>query len=48
LDLLPGDKLFLYTDGILEMRNDANEQFGEEDCWRYSERPLSPRQMLLR
>ncbi len=30
LNLLPGDKLFLYTDGILEMRNNDNEQFGED------------------
>jgi sigma-B regulation protein RsbU (phosphoserine phosphatase) len=29
-ELRPGDKLFLYSDGILEMRNQANEQYGEE------------------
>ncbi|MGE5614318.1 MAG: SpoIIE family protein phosphatase [Bacillota bacterium] len=29
-ELRPGDKLFLYSDGILEMRNAANEQYGEE------------------
>jgi len=27
--LQSGDKLFLYSDGILEMRNDTNEQYGE-------------------
>ncbi len=49
LDLLPGDKLFLYTDGILEMRNDANEQFGEERLLEILLKGrLSPRQMLLR
>lgn len=26
----PGDKLFFYSDGILEMRNNFNEQYGEE------------------
>lgn len=25
-----GDRLFLYTDGIMEMRNSENEQFGED------------------
>jgi sigma-B regulation protein RsbU (phosphoserine phosphatase) len=28
--LQSGDRLFLYSDGILEMRNAANEQYGEE------------------
>ncbi len=28
--LYKGDKVFFYTDGIIEMRNRANEQFGEE------------------
>lgn len=28
--LQPGDRLFLYSDGILEIRNKANEQYGEE------------------
>ena len=28
--LKPGDRLFFYTDGIMEMRNNANEQFGED------------------
>lgn len=28
--LYKGDKVFFYTDGIMEMRNPANEQFGEE------------------
>lgn len=30
LDLYPGDKLFLYSDGILELRNKQNEQYGED------------------
>lgn len=49
LDLMPGDKLFLYTDGILEMRNSENEQFGEErlvDILLKGRR--SPRQTLLK
>ena len=28
--LFKGDKVFFYTDGIVEMRNPENEQFGEE------------------
>lgn len=28
--LQKGDKLFLYTDGIVELRNNKNEQFGED------------------
>ena len=30
VSLQPGDKLFLYSDGILEMRNKQNEQYGED------------------
>lgn len=30
IDLQSGDKLFLYSDGILEMRNKKNEQYGED------------------
>lgn len=30
LSLQSGDKFFLYTDGIIEMRNSQNEQFGED------------------
>ncbi len=29
-DLQSGDKLFLYSDGILEMRNEKGEQYGED------------------
>lgn len=29
-ELCPGDRIFLYTDGIIEMKNSRNEQFGEE------------------
>lgn len=28
--LSPGDRIFFYTDGIVEIRNEKNEQFGEE------------------
>ena len=28
--LQKGDRLFLYTDGIIELKNKSNEQFGEE------------------
>lgn len=30
IDLHSGDKLFLYSDGILELRNKQNEQYGED------------------
>lgn len=30
VNLQPGEKLFLYSDGILEMRNKDNEQYGED------------------
>lgn len=30
ISLGKGDRLFFYTDGIIEMRNQQNEQFGEE------------------
>ena len=30
VSLQPGDKLFLYSDGILETRNENNEQYGED------------------
>ena len=30
VNLQSGDKLFLYSDGILEMRNEHNEQYGED------------------
>lgn len=30
VSLEPGDKLFLYSDGLLEMRNKNNEQYGED------------------
>lgn len=30
ISLEKGDRLFFYTDGIIEMRNQQNEQFGEE------------------
>lgn len=49
LDLLPGDKFFLYTDGILEMRDINNEQFGEERLLEILLKgQLDPRKMLLK
>lgn len=30
INLSSGDRFFMYTDGILEIRNEANEQFGED------------------
>jgi sigma-B regulation protein RsbU (phosphoserine phosphatase) len=30
VDLKPGDKIFLFTDGVSEMRNQSNDMFGEE------------------
>lgn len=49
LKLFPGDKLFLYTDGILEMRNNDNEQFGEERLLEILLKGhLSPKQTLLK
>jgi serine phosphatase RsbU (regulator of sigma subunit) len=41
--LVPGDVLVLYTDGVTEARNDAGEEYGEErlieGLRRYRERP---------
>jgi sigma-B regulation protein RsbU (phosphoserine phosphatase) len=49
LELLPGDRFFLYTDGILEMKNSENEQFGEERLLEILlNGHLSPRQTLLK
>lgn len=35
LDLNPGDKIFLYTDGIVEAQNISNELYGEERLLNY-------------
>lgn len=48
IKLQPGDKLFMYTDGILEMKNETNEQYGEErllDILLKSD--LKPKQLLM-
>lgn len=33
----PGDRCFLYTDGVLEAKNSAREQFGSSRCLRFLE-----------
>lgn len=48
LKLYSGDKLFLYSDGILEMRNKQNEQYGEERLLDIIlNNGLKPKQLLL-
>ena len=48
IGLQSGDKLFLYTDGILEMRNRQNEQYGEERLVNILLNDTSkPKQLLL-
>jgi sigma-B regulation protein RsbU (phosphoserine phosphatase) len=48
LKLHSGDKLFLYSDGILEMRNKDNEQYGEERLLDIMlNNSLKPKQLLL-
>ncbi len=43
-----GDKLFLYSDGILEMRNAENEQFGEDRLLNVLlNSDMKPRKLLL-
>ncbi len=43
-----GDKLFLYSDGILEMRNKESEQYGEERLLDIVlNNSLTPKQLLL-
>jgi sigma-B regulation protein RsbU (phosphoserine phosphatase) len=48
LKLNSGDKLFLYSDGILEMRNKESEQYGEERLLDIMlNNSLKPKQLLL-
>ncbi len=49
LSLLQGDKFFLYTDGILEMKNLNSEQYGENRLLEILLRShLNPKQLLLK
>lgn len=46
--LAAGDKFFMYSDGILEIRNESNEQFGEDRLLDILFRgKYHPRQLLL-
>lgn len=48
IGLNTGDKLFLYSDGILEMRNAENEQYGEDRLLDIiMNKSLTPKQLLL-
>lgn len=48
ISLKSGDKLFLYSDGILELRNAENEQFGEDRLLDILlNNNLKPKQLLL-
>lgn len=48
ISLEPGDRLFLYSDGILELKNDKNEQFGEDRLLDVLlKNNLKPKQLLL-
>lgn len=48
INLAAGDKFFIYTDGILEMRNSSNEQFGEDRLLEILLKSHSgPKQLLL-
>lgn len=48
INLQSGDKLFLYSDGILEMKNKNNEQYGEERLLEIMmDESLKPKQLLL-
>jgi len=48
VQLAAGDKFFLYSDGILEIRNDSNEQFGEDRLLKILlKKQSSPKQLLL-
>lgn len=48
MELNSGDKLFLYSDGILELRNKENQQYGEERLLEIMlNNELKPKQLLL-
>ena len=48
MDLKPGSKLFLYTDGIPEAKNANKEQFGSERLLKAlnKDSSLAPKEML--
>ena len=47
LDFKPGDKLFLFTDGIFEEFNDEDEIFGEEKLKEIIEKYIDEPYMLI-
>ncbi len=48
-ELQPGDCIFVYTDGVPEAANDAEEMFGEEQlCEALNQRPDAEPEELIR
>lgn len=46
IELEPGDRIFLYTDGLVETQSDSGERFGEERIRRYVGAPGDPRSIM--